>query len=626
MPVQPNSVLYLLKGVPLDKSYDDTFYFNQFTQTKADQYNFFNTHFGKQSYTNLSYQRVGLNRIRIQANVDAIRDYNYMMFQNTSYSSKWFYAFVDSVEYINESVSEITYTLDRIQTFYFDFKFEPSYVEREHSSHDSIKENLVEEALQFGDLIVNKKEEHLFEAKTIGSTYHPMYACVVFYVPNDNKCIAKEFPTRETEDQPHQTLYFYMYKWNYKITQYASEIPEAFIPHRASLMNGLYMGCDWYAIPFDLRDDISYTYGDKTCTYKEDTKNKITCLIDKLTEIKASVVNICLVPFDVANDNLNTGELYDYASYMDITPTFSSCDGDRTYTPKNKKMYTYPYRRIVVSNNAGQTVEYKWENFKGIYNRFPFYIKGGVVPSCEVIFLPVNYRGILNQDASNEPDYETSLMLNDFPQLSWNEDTFTKWWSQNKESFVTSMISSAVMSAGSMMTAGLTATGNMGMPTANPMGNAISEARVGNSVAGGIGGLVKTAMPYRVAKNAPDQLYGQLNSSILKSVLGRVGFTIYDIGIDADSAECIDNYFTMFGYACKKIKVPNVFDQNGHIRPNWNYVKTTGAKIHPKNTDITVNVGLTASDVDDLCRIFDKGITFWNPEVEIGDYSLNNVD
>ena len=167
--------------------------------------------------------------------------------------------------------------------------------------------------------------------------------------------------------------------------------------------------------------------------------------------------------------------------------------------------------------------------------------------------------------------------------------------------------------------------GNLAMPTANPMGGAISESRVGNSLIGGVGSVVKSALPYKIAKNTPDQLYGQLNSSILKSVFERVGFTIYDIGIDADSAESIDNYFTMFGYACKKVKVPNVFAQGTRIRPYWNYVKTTGAKIHPKNTDITVQVGLTAGDVDDLCRIFDKGITFWNTSVEMGDYSLDNT-
>ena len=74
--------VYLL-SVPLEDDYKDTLYFANAT---AQQ-----TYFAGQvvkSYTDFSYQRKG-NVIRVPAQVDTIRNCNYVMYQNTAYSNKW---------------------------------------------------------------------------------------------------------------------------------------------------------------------------------------------------------------------------------------------------------------------------------------------------------------------------------------------------------------------------------------------------------------------------------------------------------------------------------------------------------------------------------------------------------
>lgn len=80
--------------------------------------------------------------------------------------------------------------------------------------------------------------------------------------------------------------------------------------------------------------------------------------------------------------------------------------------------------------------------------------------------------------------------------------------------------------------------------------------------------------------------------------------------IQRQFAEIIDNYFTMFGYATKRVKTPNI-----NSRPHWNYVKTLYCYI---------NGNLPEGAESDIRNCFNKGITFWKNPSEIGNYSLDN--
>lgn len=148
MYIQPNSIVVLLKGVPLDNTYTDTIYFANAT----DQYNHFLT-YTKREFGQLSYQRVNKNTIRLQVSADAIYDYNYLMFCNTAYGNKWFYAFITKPPtYINDATAEIEYEIDVMQTWMFEAVLEPSFVEREHSATDVIGENLAPEPVELGEI------------------------------------------------------------------------------------------------------------------------------------------------------------------------------------------------------------------------------------------------------------------------------------------------------------------------------------------------------------------------------------------------------------------------------------------------------------------------------------------
>lgn len=104
---------------------------------------------------NASYQRKD-NVIRFNSHIDNIIMYNYCMYKNNNYSNKWFYAFITSMRYINDSLTEVSIVTDVFQTWQFDLKYKNSFVEREivPVSSDVPGNYLIPEGLEFGELKV----------------------------------------------------------------------------------------------------------------------------------------------------------------------------------------------------------------------------------------------------------------------------------------------------------------------------------------------------------------------------------------------------------------------------------------------------------------------------------------
>lgn len=149
----PNTIVCCLTGVPLDDTYTDVRKFGSI----GEQSSWMMGHLLRR-YDNCTYQRVnssvaqprGPLTVRVPDVADALYNCNYIMFQNSNYGQKWFYAFVRQVNYINPNNTEIVYELDHYQTWQFDFEVQPSYIEREHVTDDSLYKNLQPEP--FGQL------------------------------------------------------------------------------------------------------------------------------------------------------------------------------------------------------------------------------------------------------------------------------------------------------------------------------------------------------------------------------------------------------------------------------------------------------------------------------------------
>lgn len=157
----PLTVIKLIKGAPCDDTYSDVIKFG----SKAEQAAYFSG-LAPWTFTNCSYQRVnnsvayprGALSCRVSGIADNYYDCNYVMFQNTSANSKWFYAFIRKVNYISPENTEIIYEIDSYQTYQFDYTVKPSLVEREHPEDDSLFANSQPEPISITHTLVNKED------------------------------------------------------------------------------------------------------------------------------------------------------------------------------------------------------------------------------------------------------------------------------------------------------------------------------------------------------------------------------------------------------------------------------------------------------------------------------------
>lgn len=152
MYIVPNSKVYMLSGVPLSTQQKHTIYFSNL---KAQTDYFLSKE--KLHFDNVTYNRVNKGKCRMQATADSLYDCNYMMFQNTAFGNRWFYAFVTGIEYINNVTAEISFQIDVLQTYWFDTERKQCFVEREHSLSDNIGEHILPENVECGEYVYNGK-------------------------------------------------------------------------------------------------------------------------------------------------------------------------------------------------------------------------------------------------------------------------------------------------------------------------------------------------------------------------------------------------------------------------------------------------------------------------------------
>lgn len=189
---------------------------------------------------------------------------------------------------------------------------------------------------------------------------------------------------------------------------------------------------------------------------------------------------------------------------------------------------------------------------------------------------------------------DEAIELTGFPQASWDVDSFKAWIAQN---------------ASNVTLAGLSATYGavQGAALAGPAGTAAGAVQ-------GAGALVNSIVSGVIASTMPPQAHGSM-AGTASFTSRRMTYGFYQKHITPEFATIIDDYFTMYGYACRRVKVPNL-----RARPYWNYVKTVGCCIKP----VASTGGLPASAMSEICRIYDMGITFWRDPSLIGDYTTRS--
>lgn len=571
--VEPNTTIRFLRGVPLDTAHRNTWYFT----TGANQQQRFLSYL-KSTLNEQSYQRVGENSLNVEKPIDDMLDVNYMAFNNVSHGNKWFYAFVDSVDYVNENCTRVNYHIDNLQTYLFDVDFGECFIEREHVKRDDIVNNLVPEPIEVGDFTVMNAQAYRPSGAETGSA-----GVLVYYSPKTPK------------GQIYNSIYAAYSVWGYQLTN-------------------------------------------NPTVDAQNIDDKINMLISE----NNSIVGVTCVPAYMAAvgaDGRLSSANYQRNIQLPYAMGFPKKDGTEYY-PKNMKLYTPQFAKVVVESPSGDRQEYSRVGFLGGEGvNFNFQLVSTAWPAPEQRCYALNYENPIGVDPAKYVRYT------DFPSLSWAEDSMNAWWAQNGNAFLLSTIANigATAIGAATLNPALAAVGIGGL--ASGVAGAASAGSAPASVQGGQqpwqgGGQVeepKRAKPEPptgadVVKQAvasmttlatvsskPAIVRNGANTGSLSVLNGWFGFFMfYQMGIYGEYAESVDKFLTMFGYQVNTVKKPNI-GGGGDMCTKFNYLKTNGANVFAKKSS-----GCPADAVADIAHILDNGVTFWTDGVTIGDYSGNN--
>ncbi len=364
MYIAPNSEIRLLNNVPLDSKYANSFYFANIT----DQITYFTSKV-KRTFSQQTYQRKDRGYIRLDASADDVFDCNYLMYRNTAYGNKWFYAFIDSIDYINNATCEVKFTIDPLMSWYFEMEVPPCYIVRQHTYNDAIGENIEPEPFDTG--------EYVFED----------YSNLSVDLTTSFKYIILN---ADSEVQPTSSVQRYgniisgvtMYVFKSEELQEIRQLLDRYLTNPDNIV-AIYCVPSWLILDEQIASDHRYT-GGGSYSYMTITKDAIT-------------------------ENSNFGN----------------------YHPQNNKLYTYPYNYFHVDNGDGQSLSLRYEYFEN--HTPQLFVRGTIMTPVQVALNPLNYKGILTAPELQSPQgaYTETLSLNNYPQCCWNVDAFKAWLAQN---------------------------------------------------------------------------------------------------------------------------------------------------------------------------------------------------
>ena len=514
-----NSEIILVKNIRLDKDYINVLSYSesqmldlcrQNAVATAYDYSFIRQN-NNSIYTNFSYEQC------LQA--------NYIAFQNKDYSNKWFFAFIDEVIYTGEQNTEIKYTIDAWSTWFDYWQKQPCFISRQHVNNDTIGQHTVPENLDVGEMVLGNWNIY----NGLAEQY---YFCLMstYDITSNDDFVGAE--------QINGNLFGYMV-YVFEPTNTAIVALEKVLSeiNKAGKIESILA---LFVAPAELIDSI----GKRQLvgydgTYLLDTDEILS---------NDAIKNAVHIPFDISKP-------YSYEDYK----------------PKNNKCYVYPYNYLLVTNNIGNQIIYKYEDF--YENPINFDIQIALSVGCSGRLVPRNYKKV---DYNNDE----TIPLAKYPTCSWATDAFTNWLSQNAVNIGTNIIGTTVG----------VATGNL--PT----------------VAGNIASLIGQ---FHNANLLPSIEGGQNTGDVNYSAKNNT-FNFYNYHCKPEYMKIIDDYFTRFGYKINNLELPNIIG-----RRNWNYLEIGQSE--------SVGYGSVPSsymeEINNACR---KGITIWHNHDNIGNYNLDN--
>lgn len=237
------------------------------------------------------------------------------------------------------------------------------------------------------------------------------------------------------------------------------------------------------------------------------------------------------------------------------------------YTPRHKKLLRYPYNYLIVDSGT-EKAEYRYEWFNTDTCGFRLY--GTMSLNPQILCVPLAYN------SSQYFNYTESVLLQGFPQLSFNTSGYKQW---EARSAVPTMAGNVLSLASNL------------------------QSRSPAGIASSIGGIMETMTG---AQLLPDHNHGSNSGSIDVAIKSK-DFYFKKMQITEDYARMIDDWLDRFGDTVNRIQRPSIASR---VR-DYSYVKCSNA---------SVSGDIPKSDLAEIIDCFNRGITFWTSNGGIGKY------
>lgn len=644
----PTGKIELIKNVDIDVSYTHQYYF----ANNSAQENFFASKVF-QSLTNGTYQRKNINSIQVPFEADAIKDCKYLRWKNSDYdNTKWYYAFVTSIDYINPGVSQINYQLDVYQTFLFDVTWKQSFIEREHTTrwtYDT-KDNVIPvintepEGLEYGSeykVVSETKFEQIPDVGWIvfGST--KLDTSVPHYLGTMPTGIIYTFVPICTNQKKDM-----IFKLGNTTLANPGAVLNSFATSTA-LVNSL-ASCVYY--PFLPLYGVSYSM-DNTTPSQPICTLTIDAPVDTLSVAGNNVLRFTSL-YSTSHDFITPVELQD-SNYIYA--------GFPQYTESKLLMFPYSFMELTTKRGDSMVLKMEYLEDRATGTKLRIGAFGTISSINKMIYAIKNYMGVSGYnkmmalgDSSNSnlpitDDYTASYMQANSNSLRVAESNarYSELTSIDNayRSYETSLANASRSAmagfhsalnqglggvAGTLIGAGLGSGGMMAGGVGNILGamsSAIStQASEQNAKAQAetdrLNSFYSTTTDYanavasvmakkNDAKQIPptsknlggDYLFNMCNDCNAVYLIRK---TIYP-----EYANKLQDYFNQYGYKVNRLETPNF-----RSRLYWNYFKMTEPNVYGN---------IPMDDLMKIRDIFIKGITLWHGDY-IGDYTKTNSE